>query len=152
MKSFFYCSVLTFAISSVAHASIDPAVIYDGSQVPTIEIQGTELKDALREKNHAVDFGRVKYRQTKIKFVNFKNSTDHVITCRGAAFTGEGFGYTVESFEVEPGETTSMKVSFYANPSSAIGGKRGTLDIRYAHDQPGQEDVFSIQMKAQISK
>ncbi len=151
MKYSFFAFYI-FVISLGADASIDPAVIYDGSQVPTIEIQRRDLKVALPEQNHAVDFGKVKPRQTKIKFVNFKNNTDHVITCRGAAFTGEGFGYTVDHFEVEPGETTSMKVSFYANPTSAIGGKRGKLDIRYAHDEPGLEDVLSIQMKAQISK
>ncbi|WP_413293107.1 hypothetical protein ACLSU7_17100 [Bdellovibrio sp. HCB185ZH] len=153
MKIALICSSYLLLSVSLAFASIEQVVIYDGSQVHTIEIHSTEeLRNQLRDKISAVDFGVVKPRQTKIKFVNFKNNTNHVVTCRGATFTGEGFGYTLENFEVEPGETASFKVSFYASPASASGGKKGKLDIRYAHDEPGQEDVLSIQMKARIEK
>ncbi|QLY24498.1 hypothetical protein [Bdellovibrio sp. KM01] len=151
MKIALICSSCLLFSVSLVFASVEPALIYDGSQIPTIEIYQMEnLKKDLREQLQFVDFGRVKQRHTKIKFVKFKNNTNHIVTCRGATFTGEGFGYTVENFAVEPGETTAMKVSFYANPASAVGRKTGKLEIRYAHDEPGEEDLFNIQMRAHI--
>jgi hypothetical protein len=152
VKALGWFSVLFF-VSSWARASVDHAVIYDGTDVPTIEAQlNNEGKVEVVDHDKPVDFGQIKTKQTKIKFVKFKNKTDRTIACRGASFSGEGFSYSMNSLELEPGETTAIQVSFYASPTASAGSKKGHVGLLYGPGELGSKDVLNLKMKAKIAK
>lgn len=140
-------------VSSWAQASVDQAVIYDGTDVPIIEAQlNDEGKIEVVDQDKPVDFGQIKSKQTKIKFVKFRNKTDRTISCRGASFSGEGFSYSMNDLELEPGETTAIQVSFYASPSAAAGQKKGHVGLLYGPGELGAKDTLNLKMKGKIVK
>ncbi|UYL09689.1 hypothetical protein B9G69_003760 [Bdellovibrio sp. SKB1291214] len=147
------CWLTIVFVSLFVNLSAPAAVVFDGVEVARYEItENHEGQIEVLSNHQEIDFGKVRHKETKVKFINFMNKTAYPLKYKGAAFVGDGFGYAMEDLELAPGQSTSIKCSFFANPGSSVGRKRGYADIHYFLERAGFKETFSIKMKARVTE